>query len=197
MTVTYWMRTSRTGQQAFLSIAESTLNSNDFLIFLGNNTDFRIYDKTGNISFVVNSQSTNQWIHHAVVRDDTSNRYRLYINGVEDNESPISRTLSTMTANGSVFGQEQDSVLGGYDSLQAFNGRLSNLKIYDRLLSKQEIIESMNCMNSPVDGLLLGLSLVENDSPTTFFDNSENGYHAIRGGTVPDRDGPPIMWCGE
>jgi hypothetical protein len=38
-----------------------------------------------------------------------------------------------------VFGQDQDSVGGGFDSAQALLGLLDDVRIYDRVLSLEEV----------------------------------------------------------
>jgi hypothetical protein len=45
----------------------------------------------------------------------------------------------SISAGGLVFGQEQDSVGGGYSPAQALDGTLDDVRFYDRLLSAQKI----------------------------------------------------------
>ncbi len=45
-----------------------------------------------------------------------------------------------------VLGQEQDSVGGGFDSSQSFEGMLSNVNVWDHVLSAAQITEmSTSC----------------------------------------------------
>jgi hypothetical protein len=47
-----------------------------------------------------------------------------------------------------VFGQEQDSVGGGFSNVQDFTGNLAIFRIYDKQLTTSEVLQNYNAHKS-------------------------------------------------
>jgi hypothetical protein len=81
----------------------------------------------------------NTWSYVNTIRDKDNNTILFYINGVLD------RTLTGIT--GSISNVRGGSVaqIGGYSSSgYKFNGRLSNVRLYNRALSATEVLQNYN-----------------------------------------------------
>ena len=58
-----------------------------------------------------------------------------------------------------IIGQEQDEVGGGFDAVQAFGGELTELNVWDRVLSTAEITKlASSCSSSNMRGNYLAYS---------------------------------------
>jgi hypothetical protein len=146
LTISLWFKTTKTGQGVFLSGANSG-NDNELLLFLYSSTAIRFY--TGESSGVYlnwplpYSVSDGQWHHVALVRDDDGgpDKVSLYLDG--ELVSTKNTTLSPLSiaTNGFLIGQDQDSVGGGFQSSQAFQGTLDEVRLYASALDAPEIEE--------------------------------------------------------
>ncbi|MCA9165384.1 MAG: LamG domain-containing protein, partial [Planctomycetales bacterium] len=81
----------------------------------------------------------DQWHHVAVVRNDTTDQVTVYIDGVTVGTHAVTLGALTIDAGGLVVGQEQDSVGGGFDLSQEFDGLLDELQFHRRVLTATEI----------------------------------------------------------
>jgi hypothetical protein len=79
------------------------------------------------------SLSLNTW-YFAAVTYNNSIGWKLYLNGREDGTS----------ANTTTFNGNQEIVIGAYSSGNNFTGRISNVQVYNRALSSQEILQNYN-----------------------------------------------------
>jgi hypothetical protein len=73
------------------------------------------------------------WYFSAVTYSNSTG-WKLYLNGREDGTS-----ASTTTFNGN-----QEIVIGAYSSGNNFTGRISNVQVYNRALTQQEILQNYN-----------------------------------------------------
>jgi len=131
-----------------VSYATNT-SDNEFLIY--NSQNVALYLSGSN--FLTSSQNIADGKWKQIVR--TSNRTtgveRLYING----ELKFSGTLlagRNFSSSGTlVIGQEQDSVLGGFDISQSFNGKFSTLLIYNDVLTDAQILKNFTSLKNRYD----------------------------------------------
>jgi hypothetical protein len=77
--------------------------------------------------------SLNTWYFGAVTYNNATG-WKLYLNGREDGTS----------SNTTTFTGNQEIVVGSYDSSNNYIGRISNVQIYNRALSLQEIVQNYN-----------------------------------------------------
>lgn len=143
-TASFWIKTSRNPTNRALLSGANSSNNNAYLIIFTNATGLSLYtgvSATTVVNWTVANISDNIWHHIAVVRDATNDAAYLYIDGASDNENPKSSAMGQLIvpANGLFFGQEQDSVGGGFDPTQAYGGLVDDLIIFNRSLSSQEI----------------------------------------------------------
>lgn len=144
----------------------ASTNQNGFSYF-GSNTSIA-FACTNNA--VRNIQSTtittDKWYHVVGIIDQTSNKQRVWLNGVLTNDATLSGT-GTMVGNA-------DFNIGMFgNSSLPWEGSIGDVKIYDKALSESEV--KQNYYQAPIvtDGLVLALdagNLVsyENGSTTTY-----------------------------
>ncbi|TWT30168.1 Pentaxin family protein [Posidoniimonas corsicana] len=141
-TVAWWMRTSKTGEQAVLSGANATFSqANSFLLFFSNHKTFTPYLDGTNKSLGINSIADDRWRHFVFTHDRASGAAELFINGQSAGtlSYPARTGTFSVSANGLILGEEQDSVGGGFVESQALVGDLDDVRIYNRILSQEEI----------------------------------------------------------
>lgn len=111
------------GQHAFWMFGTNKLNA-------GHN---------GNWNTVVGatSLSLNTWYFAAVTYSNLTG-WKLYLNGLEDGTS----------ANTTTFTGNQEIVIGAYSSGSNFTGRITNVLVYNRVLTSQEILQNYNATKS-------------------------------------------------
>ena len=92
-----------------------------------------------NISF-----NGGQWHHLAVTWDNSDGTLRVYKDGVEEFVATGFKSGATISGNGTlIIAQEQDSLGGGFNSSEAFDGGMSGLSIWNQALSADEIRDNM------------------------------------------------------
>ncbi|HDH31647.1 MAG TPA: hypothetical protein ENH26_02640, partial [Candidatus Wolfebacteria bacterium] len=139
ITVEFWMNSSDTTNSGTPISYASSASDNDFLIYNYNN--FSIYrggTTTGGTSVSAND---GNWHHIAVTWRGSDGQVKIYKEGSEAYSGTLA-TGTSITGGGSlVLAQEQDSVGGGFDPTQAFNGTIDEVAIYNRVLSPTEILD--------------------------------------------------------
>ncbi len=110
--------------------------NNEFLLF--NQSSLSFYTDGGNVNFGENI-ADGQWHHVVLTWDSATGAADLYIDGVHSGTRTIAAGHSLGAGGGFALGQEQDSVGGGYDSGQAFQGEIDEFAMFNRVLSVGEI----------------------------------------------------------
>ncbi len=108
-------------------------------IYVGLNSASAIFSESNYFDLLANGE-----LHQiAVSWDNTSGDISVYINGeLKESKTGISagQVLNGGAGDGTlIFGQEQDSVAGGFQSNQAFEGTIYDARIWDEVRSAAEI----------------------------------------------------------
>jgi hypothetical protein len=117
-----------------------------------------IFKNTSSIQLTINNDlgtliyaSTNdnyhvgEYMNLAVTRSGAS--FEFYINGASIGSSSCYGSNVPSGGNGTlVLGQEQDTVGGGFQTTQDLDGSFSSLKIYNKELTDEEILQNYNVM---------------------------------------------------
>ncbi len=74
---------------------------------------------------------------------------RVYDNGVQVYGATLNQGYAIAAGGALVLGQEQDSVAGGFDPDQGFDGVLEGVRIWDRSLSGEEVAELFDLQSIP------------------------------------------------
>ncbi|KHO46124.1 MAG: hypothetical protein QS98_C0005G0071 [archaeon GW2011_AR3] len=133
-TVEFWAKSSDTSKSGTPIHGSSATGNNEFLIF---NYGASVFIKDASFSTGV-TLNDGDWHHIVILRDGDNGTVYMYKDGVPK----ISKNMS----NGSlqitgclVLGQEEDAACGGFDETQAYLGILDEVKIWNRIISIQEI----------------------------------------------------------
>lgn len=138
-TIEIWAaaNTSSSGD-AYWSYAVSGYDNSHLLFDQSNLT---LYVTTGNGSGYPSNISVadGRWRQIVTTSDRSSGVETLYVNGQQVYTDAIVAGSNFTSGGSMVIGQEQDSVGGGFNSAQAFAGKISAFMIYDRILSAVEV----------------------------------------------------------
>jgi len=133
--ISLWYKTAKTGPQSILSGANVS-QFNEVIYWFTTNTQFSPWIKGGVQNVTTSDISNNEWHHLVWTRSGNSNL--IYRDGVLQSGSA---TLSSGALNitSLILGQEQDSLGGGFDPLQALEGLVDELLIFDETLTSDEV----------------------------------------------------------
>jgi len=169
VTVAWWMKTGKTGQQAVLSGARGG-QANSMLLFFSNSSTFRYYFNGAVSQINLDSIADSRWHHYIFTHDTTTGAGQLFIDGASVG-SFTSATSSgyQIDTGGLMIGEEQDSVGGGFVQSQAFSGAIDDFRIYNYVIGAAEIAEAYG---------LLGHWTFDEGSGLTIADSSPNANDA-------------------
>lgn len=200
ISVSFWAKTSASGDGIFSYSTGNTPNDNEFLIY--DPSSLLIYRPGTSLNSGV-AINDNAW-HHVVVSWQSSNgALVVYKDGVSAYSNTGLATGSSIVNGGCLYlAQEQDALCGLLDSAQSFNGSLSDVRIYNRVLSAAEA-KSLYQSYRPsmvipdIEKGLIARFPLDNEtkqSTTTFTDITPNAYigtitPGTSAGLVPDQRG--------
>ena len=133
-----------------------------------------------------NTWPTNAWTHLAFTYDNSSatNDPIFYVNGAVSALSQDSNTTGTVSTNSDAY------VIGNRGSQErTFAGQIAYFKIYDRILTPQEILEVMQNPNSIPSGCILYDQLLGTADPDLSGSGNTWTYTTI----TDSANGPPVF----
>jgi len=149
--VSIWVKfttTSFTGATVSYAVNSSSTGNNESLMYFSSG-DLRFYGPNGgNVSTSWTIPNTTSWFNLVRVRTKTNGNEKLYVNGVQEYSGTLDANISNGTPGTLIFGQEQDSVGGGFDSSQCFYGDFAAMKLYNRTLTPSEVTQNYNSIKS-------------------------------------------------
>ncbi|MBN1900300.1 choice-of-anchor D domain-containing protein, partial [Candidatus Sumerlaeota bacterium] len=192
-TVSCWLNTSNYRDAGIFSYAVGTAGQDNELLFVFYNQYYlRIYMRYSYINTGI-SFKDGLWHHLAVTWRSSDGRIIVYKDG-QDVYSTTFRTGSTLTGNGTiVFAEDQDSLGGGFQSSQAYIGLLDEMRLWNRVRSKEEIqFDMYRRLNGDETGLV-GYWKFDEGSGSTAHDSTVSGNDGTLSG-LPDwvPDASPI-----
>ncbi|MFK8115622.1 MAG: LamG-like jellyroll fold domain-containing protein, partial [Rubripirellula sp.] len=184
LTVAFTFTTTSSGNQTIISGATSDNADNFSVSLIGSNTiRLRVlgmeaeWTTTFNDGYPQVVAITRSADHtYTLFKADLGTAYQLFPSG--------SRTLNTpgtisVDPGGLFLGQDQDSVGGGFDSSESFNGTLTDLVIWDRSVGSFEIDNALGFGNLDLDDSSLRLFYDFEDGKSLPQDQSTYLHHAI------------------
>ncbi|XP_078370702.1 neuronal pentraxin-2-like [Oculina patagonica] len=158
LTACLWVNTTEQGDAGLISYATNG-NNNEFLLYTYLNRLRIIWGPTLRITSV--RVTDGKWHHVCVTWDASSATYEMYKDGAlaETGEAPG----ETIAAGGLlIFGQDQDSVGGGFREKEAFTGEMTGINLWDHVKSDAEISElAKSC--SAGEGNVVGMADLRED----------------------------------
>ncbi len=141
VTVEFWMQSADTSRDGTPFSYATSASDNTFLVF--NYRNFQIY--AGGSATVATGVSANdgQWHHIAATWSSDSGACSLYRDGALVYLTNLAVGTSLPSGGTLVLGQEQDSQGGGFDTSQAFQGRMDDVRIWSTARTQAEIAADM------------------------------------------------------
>ncbi len=133
-TLMFWARTTGSGG-AMLSYATGS-SDNELLFFKSNSLDLYVGGPDYDSGVAANDGA---WTHVAVTWTSSDGTARFYVNGTLQDTGTVNPGHTIGTGGALVLGQEQDSVDGGYQSGQAYNGTMDEFRLYGEAVSAERI----------------------------------------------------------
>ncbi len=175
VTTSWWYRTNNNINHAIVSGANPG-DPNEFLIRLPNNAQFEQWESDAEEFVSITAINDDTWKAYHAVRDDTNDLFRYYIDGVEDDEGPDVEVMDAvdLTAGGLVIGQDQDTVLGGFDGSEELDGFFDELRFASEVRSAGWIATEYNNQLDPTSFFTATSSDEVSDGAPTFTLNEAN-----------------------
>ncbi|XP_056305348.1 neuronal pentraxin-1 isoform X1 [Danio aesculapii] len=138
-------------------LSYSTSHDNELMISLGSEVGLWIGDQFINLKFELQS---NDWTNYCFTWASHNGGAELWVNGVVGEERYI-QTGYTIPAGGRlILGKDQDGFLG-ISVNDAFVGHMSDVNVWDYVLTEGEIVEQMSCDNGKVKGNVLSWGVTQ------------------------------------
>ncbi len=147
--ISLWAKTTKTSNQSLLSGATGG-SYNEVIMWLQNSSQFRAYLHNSPSSLTnIPNIANNSW--HHIVFTHGSNQSCIYVDGVLRGCVIQTTTALQIDPGGLFLGQEQDSVGGGFDASQAFNGLLDEVLVFDQAIDQTQISDIYSKQNAGQD----------------------------------------------
>ncbi|XP_038238881.1 serum amyloid P-component-like [Dermochelys coriacea] len=119
---------------------------NDFLLFKPKPGELSLYVGGELVTFKVPERTgtSSGWMHICASWESTTGIAELWVNGSPLPRKGLKKGYSVGTQGVLVLGQEQDTPGGGFDINQSFVGEITDVYMWDTLLSPDEVSLVMN-----------------------------------------------------
>ena len=205
-TISVWGKTNASNYYQTIISGANASDANELVMLMDTSPRFypgisiRYFSDASEIS--ASSFRDNSWHHYVWTRQTAQNRSCFYFDGVlqgcSNHASSNDDDPLDIDAGGFILGQEQDSVGGGFDSSQVWNGLLDELVIFADDLGGSTITEIYNNQSGGLnwDGTARNCNVSAraeyrfdaaswNAVADEVVDSSGNGYHGVALATQP------------
>ena len=175
ITTTFWIKT-KDANEGIISYA-STKTDNDWLISDSSNLSLTRASSPIKTGISIND---DLWHFIAVTWSLQKQKAQVFKDGTLLFSGPLN-TLKPFDIGGSlVIGQDQDSLGGGFNLNEAFLGKIDNIRIYNRILSPNDIEQLYNRGNGLLASWLLEEAKGSTAKDSSFHKNDANILNATR-----------------
>ncbi|XP_029436926.1 serum amyloid P-component-like [Rhinatrema bivittatum] len=150
-TVCFRYRTELTRTYSLLSLATSK-SYNDILIYKNAATDYSVYVGDEELTFR-GPDDTMSWSHLCTSWDSSTGVVTLWINGKPLPRKAMKKGYSVNAQPSIILGQDQDSYGGGFDATESFIGEITDVNMWDSVLSPSDVqlvLANVNWLNGNV-----------------------------------------------
>ncbi|KAM9723721.1 uncharacterized protein ACNS7B_019026 [Menidia menidia] len=159
VTVCFRSFTDLTRDHSLFSLATPS-KDNEFLIFKKSGSEgFHLYARSVFAAVIGHEYKQNMWHSICATWDASSGLVQLWVDGIPSSRK-FTRTGTMAEQMIIVLGQDQDSYGGSFDAKQSFVGMISDLHMWDNVLSPCEIQKYTGDSNFP-DGNVLNWKAME------------------------------------
>lgn len=138
-----WVRFLTTDENQSLISYAVTNDTNNAFIYLYNDK-LRFYGPNTLRQNTTWEPSADVWYQIVRSRVKSSGLEKLYVDGVEKFSDNWNAGEGFESGGAFVFGQDNDSVGGGFQSSQCFGGDFSLIRLYSRALTLAEVLQNYN-----------------------------------------------------
>jgi len=181
ITISFWMKTSDVTNNGTPVSYATASEDNIFLIYNYQDFHFRINNQLSANTGV--SANDGNWHHITVSWHSADGQLNLYKDGLLSFSSSLATGFLLPDSGALVFGQEQDTVGGGFQASQSFQGEIEEVKLWNTVLSAQEIRENMHLTLSGSEPGLVSYWQFNEATGDTAYDVVGNNDAAIFKGT--------------
>ncbi|MFT5526231.1 MAG: VCBS repeat-containing protein, partial [Pirellulaceae bacterium] len=189
VTTEFWMRSSSTqNQQAILSYATTNAQNNELLLFK-NGAGIFLYVNSVNAATGLNASDLydGDWHHVAISWESSTGTTLSYLDGQLAATATIAAG-QTIDPNGTfMLAQEQDTVGGGFDNNQKYDGELDEVAIYNRALDSAEVGHHYLSNFVGQAGTVSYPQAVASSDPLIYWDLGESAAAKNSGGTAVNK----------
>ena len=179
-TVECWFKTGESEEQAILSAANAG-QANEFCFRLQGDA-VRLWVKGIEVQWTVPGITDDRWHHAAVVHDHSADSVTVFIDGNAEGERTVAAVAPLDVATGGLYlGQDQDSVGGGFESHQAFQGHLADLAVWQIPRAAGDIASGMHQRLTGGEAGLVGYWTCDDGIGSVLTDISAGAYHGALG----------------
>ncbi|AFY37274.1 putative outer membrane adhesin like protein [[Leptolyngbya] sp. PCC 7376] len=177
LTVEFWLKVASNGRNAGVPFAlSSPSRANELVVFNCKNIELYIHDsqhQAGSASF-----TKGQWQHCAVTWESATGQMHLYIDGQSVFDPVLAKGLVLDQTSAVILGQDPDSYGGSFDVNQAFQGEMTELRIWDHVRTPEEIQARMNKCCTGKEAGLAGYWPLDEGEGAIAKDKTSNGNNA-------------------
>ncbi len=137
MSISFWTYFDTISSGSFISRRSPTSNEWQIAIQTSTSKPYVILWGTSDVVLYANTVlNTSQWYHIAVTydKDAGENNYKIYVNGLLDGQKTVTGAIT--------LGDTSTKI--GTDTYNYFNGLIDEVKIYDKVLTPEEILADYN-----------------------------------------------------
>ncbi|MEM9217767.1 MAG: LamG-like jellyroll fold domain-containing protein, partial [Cyanobacteria bacterium P01_F01_bin.150] len=188
ITVEFWIKVSQNGRNNGTPLGISTPSrDNEFLIYGCKNV--AIYVHTSSQASSVAFQK-GQWQHFAATWESQTGQANFYLDG-ESVYSTVLAKGAVLDSNGIlVLGQDQDNYGGGFDTNQAFQGEMAEVRVWNYVRPPEAIKSLMNQRLTGNEEGLVGYWPLDEGEGNVAKDKTNDGHdgelHGVTWNAVSD-----------
>jgi len=184
LSLTFWYKTTNTGDQAVISAARSG-EDNELLVMLEHDEELLVRRRGTARRWDFDSIADGLWHHYAVVRDARAGNVTFYLDAQSLGTQDFSGAPLVVDPGGLFVGQEQDSLGGGFSTAQALDGELESLGIWSEALDKDAVRRDMARTPSGGETGLRAHWSFDDAAGTTVVDQTGHGFDGTLGNGDP------------
>ncbi len=140
-TIMAWIKTSQEGENRRFTILSGANEDtdNEVWFYFTDSNKFYPWIKNQRDGTISLPKALNDGVWHHIVWTRRGEQNCIVVDGDVEHKGCKSLPKGALHIEGLVLGQDQDRLLGGYESYQEFNGFMDELKIFSRALEDSEI----------------------------------------------------------
>ncbi|XP_063060405.1 mucosal pentraxin-like [Engraulis encrasicolus] len=147
--------------QPLFSLATRANSDNAFLIFKETKKNYNIWVNGIYVTFKAMEDIPNQWNSACATWDSKTGLAQLWVNGKPSARKGLSRGGTISQEVSIVLGQDQDSFGGGFDTSSSFLGMLTDVHMWDSVISYSELASYMNRIPLTHNGTVINWNSLE------------------------------------